>query len=89
MRHEGSTSYETEFKGTPPFTLTSLDGSRAIGSWLGSRSSQVVVSILQLDNPVMVSVVVTSCDSLPSFSKHCGVVVGFHAAVALLGMSSR
>ena len=28
MGHEGSASYETEFKGTPPFTLTSLDGSK-------------------------------------------------------------
>jgi hypothetical protein len=56
--HGGSTSYETEFKGTPPFTLTSLDGSRAIGSWPGSGSSRVVVSILQLDKPVTNSVVV-------------------------------
>ena len=52
MRREGSTSYETEFKGTPPFTLTSLDGYRAIGSWPGPGASQVVLTILQLDNLV-------------------------------------
>ena len=55
--HAGSTSYETEFKGTPPFTLTSLDGSRAIGSWPGSGSSRVVLTILQLDSLVTVVVV--------------------------------
>ena len=55
--HEGDASYETEFKGTPPFTLTRLDGERAIGSWPGAGSSQVVLTILQLDSLVTVVVV--------------------------------
>ena len=54
---QGGASYETEFNGTPPFTPTRLDGLRAIGSWPGAGSSQVVLTILQLDSLVTVVVV--------------------------------
>ena len=43
-------------KGTPPFTLTRLDGVRAIGSWPVPGSSQVVLTILQLDSLVAIAV---------------------------------